>query len=134
MFQAKIDELTRRDPRYAYEAYEFLFAALAHAQGLLGRPPGPEGSEPDDVTARQLLDAIRDLALREFGPLAATVFRQWGVRQTDDFGEIVANLASANLMSLSAEDERGDFHAAFDLESMAEGLTIEVPREGEEER
>ena len=29
MHHPKLDELVRRDPRYAYEAYEFVFAALA---------------------------------------------------------------------------------------------------------
>ena len=133
MFQAKLDELTRRDPRYAYEAYEFVFAALAHSQQLLGHAPRPDG-EDEDVTARQLLGALRDLAVREFGLLAPTVFQLWGVRRTDDFGEIVDNLISAGLMSRTPEDARGEFHEAYDLATITEGLRIEAPREGEEER
>lgn len=131
MFQAKLDDLARRDGRYAYEAYEFIFAALAHAQEQLGRPTAG-AVEHDDITARQLLDAIRDLAVREFGLLAATVFRHWGVRRTDDFGELVANLASAGLMSLTDDDDRADFRDAFDLATITEGHTIDVPRDGEE--
>src|SRR5262245_46762732 len=80
MFQAKLDELTQQDPRYAYEAYEFVFAALAHTQELLGLSPRADG-DAEDVTARELLVAIRDLAVREFGLLAPTVFRHWGVRR-----------------------------------------------------
>ena len=93
----------RRDPRYAYEAYEFVFAALAHTQKLLGRePPREPGDEPEPhhhVSGPELLDGIRDLALREFGLMARTVFRLWGINRTDDFGEIVFNLVEANLMS-----------------------------------
>lgn len=129
MFQVKLDELTRRDPRYAYEAYEFLFAALGHAQQRLGRPAS---GEPEDITAGQLLEAIRELAVRDFGLLAPTVFRHWGVRRTDDFGELVANLASAGLMSLTADDDRGEFHDAFDLGAITQGHRIDVPRDGEE--
>ena len=42
----------------------------------------------------------------------------WGVRRTDDFGEIVFNLIDADLMSRTPEDSRADFHALFDLEAV----------------
>jgi uncharacterized repeat protein (TIGR04138 family) len=73
MHHPKIAAVTRLDPRYAYEAYEFVFAALAHAEKLLGRssagPAGgttPSASRPH-LTGAELLHGIRDLALREFG-------------------------------------------------------------------
>lgn len=130
MQHPKLAELVHRDPRYAYEAYEFVFAALAHTQRLLGHVPRPDG-EDEDVSARDLLAALRDLAVREFGLLAPAVFRHWGVRRTDDFGEIVENLVEAGLMSLTAEDDRRAFHEAYDLGGITEGLRIEAPREGE---
>src|SRR4051794_7257518 len=114
----KLDELVRRDPRYALEAYEFLYAALEHTQQLLDRQP-PEGKAPDEehhVTGPELLDGIRDLALREFGLMARTVFRLWGINRTDDFGEIVFNLIEANLMSKTDEDCRADFVGVYDLD------------------
>ena len=42
MHHAGLAEVVRRDPRYAYEAYEFIFAALNHTQKLLGKAPRPE--------------------------------------------------------------------------------------------
>jgi uncharacterized repeat protein (TIGR04138 family) len=115
----KLAELVRRDPRYAYEAYEFVFAALAHTQMLLGRQPTPvsSGSDPaDHVTGVQLLHGIRDLAQREFGLMARTVFRLWGINSTGDFGEIVFNLVEARLMCKTAEDDRRDFVDVYDLD------------------
>jgi uncharacterized repeat protein (TIGR04138 family) len=44
MHHPKLDEVVQGDPRYTYEAYEFVFAALAHTQRLLGRVPPQEGS------------------------------------------------------------------------------------------
>ena len=35
----KLAEVVKRDPRYTYEAYEFVFQALQHAQKRLGRLP-----------------------------------------------------------------------------------------------
>jgi uncharacterized repeat protein (TIGR04138 family) len=135
MHHPKLDELVRRDPRYAYEAYEFIFAALAHTQKLLGRvPPADAPPEQDHhVTGPQLLEGVRDLALREFGLMARTVFRMWGINRTDDFGEIVFNLVESNLMSKTTEDDRLDFHDLYDLDQvLVRDYRIEMPEEGED--
>ena len=119
MHHPRLAELVRRDPRFAYEAYEFLFEALAHTQKMLGRQPLPAGQEPEPanhVTGQQLLDGIRDLALQEFGLMARTVFRLWGIEKTDDFGDIVFNLVEANLMSKQPTDSRDDFRDRYDLD------------------
>ncbi len=123
-----LEEVVKRDPRYAYEAYEFIFAALAHTQKLLGRDP--DSAEEDGehhVSGPELLNGARDLALREFGLMARTVFRMWGINGTADFGEIVFNLIEANLMSKTARDERSDFAGVYDLdEALVEGYCIPV--------
>jgi uncharacterized repeat protein (TIGR04138 family) len=131
MHHSGLADVVRRDPRYAYEAYEFLFEALKHTQGMLGRLPREEGGgevgPQHHVSGRELLDGIRDLALREFGLLARTVFRLWGIERTDDFGEIVFNLVEAGLMSKTDEDTRADFHAAYDLdEALVQGYQIRL--------
>src|SRR5262245_24198731 len=122
MQHPQIAELCRRDARYAYEAYEFLFAALAHTQKMLGRTtplgPGEEPGPSHHVRGPELLDGIRDLALREFGFMARTVFRLWGINRTDDFGEIVFNLVEANLMSKTDNDSRDDFRNVYDLDQV----------------
>jgi uncharacterized repeat protein (TIGR04138 family) len=120
MHHPKLAELVRRDPRYAYEAYEFVFAALAHTQKILGRSvpddPPVEPGPNHHVSGRELLHGIRDLALREFGLMARTVFHLWGIDKTDDFGEIIFNLVDANLMSKTPTDSRADFHNVYDLD------------------
>jgi uncharacterized repeat protein (TIGR04138 family) len=113
-----IEELVRRDPRYDYRAYEFVFEALAYTTKTLGRPAPAEGKVEahHHVSARELLEGIRQLALNEFGFMARVVFRMWGVNQTDDFGEIVFRLVEAKLMSKTDQDQRADFHAVYDLD------------------
>jgi uncharacterized repeat protein (TIGR04138 family) len=135
MHHAGLAEVVRRDPRYAYEAYEFVFAALNHTQKRLGRAPRLEAAEeagPEHhVTGKELLEGIRDLALQEFGLLARVVFHLWGIDRTDDFGEIVFNLVESNLMSKTEEDTRKDFHDLFDLDkALTEGYRIRA--DGEE--
>ncbi len=120
MYQARIAEVVRRDPRYVYEAYEFVFAALGHTQRMLGRVPSEEEAAAPGpqyhVSGRELVEGIRDLALREFGRMARVVFRIWGINRTADFGEIVFNLVRANLMSKTDQDSLADFTDVYDLD------------------
>jgi uncharacterized repeat protein (TIGR04138 family) len=132
MHHSGLAEVVRKDPRYTYEAYEFVFAALHHTQKMLGRQPreqpGEAMPEPHHhVSGKELLQGVRDLALREFGLMARTVFRMWGIQRTDDFGEIVFNLVESNLMSKTSEDCREDFHAVFDLDkALVQDYRIQV--------
>ncbi len=142
MQKPRLEDVVRRHPCYAYEAYEFLFLALAHTQKMLGRvPPEPSaaeaGPEPKSeepgsesryhVTGRELLDGVRDLALQQFGLMARTVFRMWGINRTDDFGQMVFNLVEAGLMSKTERDDLSDFRDVYDLdEALVRGYRIEV--------
>ncbi len=131
MHYAGLAEVVRRDPRYVYEAYEFVFEALRYTQAMLDRlPPEERGGEPGaqhHVSGRELLEGIRQYALRQFGLMARTVFHLWGIDRTDDFGEIVFNLVEANLMTRTEHDQRSDFHAVFDLDqALAEGYQIKL--------
>jgi uncharacterized repeat protein (TIGR04138 family) len=136
VFHPGLAEVVRNDARYQYEAYEFVFYALHHTQKLLGREQAaavergelPPAAEPHQhVSGPELLEGIRDLALREFGRMARTVFRLWGIERTDDFGEIVFNLIDAGMMSKTDEDCREDFRGVYDLDrALLEGFQIQL--------
>jgi uncharacterized repeat protein (TIGR04138 family) len=130
----KLVAVVRRDPRYAYEAYEFVFQALDHTQKMLGRAVVDETSDPAEprnhVSGRQLLHGIRDYALQEFGLMARVVFRMWGIERTGDFGAIVFNLINAELMSKTSEDSLADFEDVYDLdEALVGGFRIVTEEE-----
>lgn len=124
----RILELVRVEPRYAYEAYEFVCDAVTFTQERLGRarPSDDESQEEEPnrhVNGMELLRGACDLALRDFGPMAAIVFRMWGVRTTDDFGEMVFRLIRAERLSKSDEDDIDDFRDLFDLDkALTNGL------------
>ena len=48
------------------------------------------------MTGQELCEGIRQLALKAFGPMVPTVFEYWGVRKTDDFGEMVWKLITSH--------------------------------------
>jgi uncharacterized repeat protein (TIGR04138 family) len=117
-FNAKLSEVVARDPRFAYEAYEFVYQALDHTLKMQDRATGAErGDDPRHVSGRELLEGIRCLALQEFGRMARTVFQRWGLRSTEDFGAIIFNLVDAELMSKTDEDNLDDFKAGFDFDA-----------------
>jgi uncharacterized repeat protein (TIGR04138 family) len=129
-----VQRIVERDPRYTCEAYEFVFRALRHTQEMLDRVPRAEFGDVSaaetsrcHVSGPELLDGIRDLALREYGLMARTVFKMWGVNRTDDFGEIVFNLVEAGQMSKTEEDTRHDFRNVYDLdETLVRSYRIEL--------
>jgi uncharacterized repeat protein (TIGR04138 family) len=133
-FLNKLMSVVRQDPRYAYEAYEFVFQALEFTQKQLGHELPDETTDPAEphnhVSCRQLLEGIRALGIQEFGLMAPVVFRMWGVHESGHFGAIVFNLIEAKLMSKTDEDSRAEFHGVFDIdETMTQGFRIVVEEE-----
>lgn len=118
-------ELVARDPRYAPEAYHFLFEALDWT--LQQRGGGRR-----HVSGEEIMDSVRALALEQFGFMARTVLEHWGVHETLDFGEIVFNLIEADLLQKTADDRREDFvglygfDTAFDDAFMQELTAVEL--------
>lgn len=114
----KIIELTRQDPRYAYEAYDFACEAVTYTQQLLGRCSDEDSDEEVDhhVSGAELLRGACALAVRDFGMMAPIVFKLWGIHSTDDFGELVFALIRVEKLSKSEQDDPEDFHDLFDLD------------------
>ena len=125
----RILELCREDPRFAYEAYEFVCDAVTFTQERLGRSEGEEGDPDADrhVSGAELLRGVCDLAVRDFGMMAPVVFRQWGVRTTDDVGAMVFNLIKVERLSKSDRDAPEDFRDLFDLHrALADGFALTI--------
>jgi len=117
MYEAAFLELIQRirekDPRYEREAYAFVREGLDFTVKMLEKPREGAGRH---VTGQELLDGLRKFALQEFGPMALTVLRTWGVNRSRDFGEIVFNLVEAGCLGRTEEDSREDFDNGYDFE------------------
>ncbi len=127
-------ELTRSEPRYSYEAYQFVCDAVNFTQDRLGRVL--EEDRPGDeqhVSGGELLRGACAFAVQEYGLMAPVVFKLWGIRSTDDFGEMVFRLIEAERLSKSDRDDPEDFRDLFDIEkALAEefkqGTGVAPPR------
>jgi uncharacterized repeat protein (TIGR04138 family) len=111
------------DPRYKFEAYQFVGAGLEYAQEVLGmgkprrgRPRRGQKNPQRHVTGQELCWALRDLAHRQYGRMAKLVLASWGIYTTRDFGAIVYNLIRIGKMSLSDGDRIEDFDDVYDFE------------------
>ena len=121
-------ELCRQTPHFAYEAYEFVCEAVTFTQERLGRDADPDDPATDrHVSGAELLRGVCDLAIREFGMMAPVVFRQWGVRTTDDIGKMVFSLIEVGRLSKSDRDAPEDFHELFDLHrALSDGFALTI--------
>jgi uncharacterized repeat protein (TIGR04138 family) len=114
-FKKTVAEICARDTRYAADGYYFLCEALDYTVKALKKPP--EGVERH-VSGKELAEGIRDYALQEFGPLALTVLRTWGIQRTEDFGELVFHLVEAGKLGKTEKDTRADFAHVYDFDEV----------------
>ena len=146
------DELAQviaNDPRYSLEAYALVLESLSQARQVklknaprdrpdaaavkLSPKKARPGSEPPakprvsgHVNGPELCDALRRLALRQYGLLAATVLAHWGVRSTSDVGNIVYNMIGAGGLEKTESDSRSDFDNLFDFETVFKASSQEA--------
>ena len=111
-FDLKVNQIMVRDQRYRREAYVFVREALDFTRRIISRE---DRQNIRHVTGQQLLDGIRQFALKEFGPMAATVLEEWGVTSCPDFGEIVFNMVEVGLLGLTDQDRREHFQNGYDF-------------------
>jgi len=113
-----------RDPRYSIHAYLFVFEALEFTKNLKKRARGRARASsrsvptPRHVSGRELCDGARRLVLEQYGMMALTVLKLWGLRSTSDLGEVVYNLIAAGELEKTPTDSRTDFDNVFDFDNV----------------
>ena len=110
-FDEAVRQCISHDPRYHPEAYDFVRDALHVAVKRFC-----EGNEDKHVGGQQLLEGVREHALREYGPMSLFVLRQWGVNSGIDIGHIVYNLIETKYFGKSKGDSLEDFTQGYDFE------------------
>src|SRR3954465_1784943 len=111
-FAETLDSIVASDPRYQREAYVFLRDALDYTTKQQKKTKGASvrhGAGPE------LLEGVRQCALKEFGPMVVTVLSYWGIRSTEDIGHMVFNLIGAGIFGKTEEDSIEDFKNGFDF-------------------
>jgi len=102
-------KMLNKDKRYELESYSFVMSSLDFTIKGLGRK--------GHVTGQELLEGIKGYALEQFGPMARSVLAHWGIKTTDDFGEIVFNMIDAGMLGKTECDSKEEFRDRFDFKS-----------------
>lgn len=111
-FAEALDSIVATDPRYQRDAYAFLRDALDFTTKQQKKI---KGVSVRHVTGPELLDGVRQYALKEFGPLVITVFDNWGIHSCEDVGNMVFNLIGAGIFGKTEEDSIEDFKNVYDF-------------------
>jgi uncharacterized repeat protein (TIGR04138 family) len=105
--RGKIETIRSRDRRYHADAYLLVLDAVETV--LL------EIAQARHISGAELCRGLRTLAAARFGPMAKEVLNFWGVRSTEDFGNIVFNLVDAGLLLTTEHDRIEDFIDVYEF-------------------
>ena len=111
-FEEQIGTARKLDDRYSTDAYFFLRDALDFT---VRERRDQSDTEERHVSGPELLDGFRRLAISQYGPMVPTVLEEWGIRKTDDVGEMVFNLIELGAFGKNESDSKSDFEAVYDF-------------------
>ncbi|MEO5753135.1 MAG: Minf_1886 family protein, partial [Chthoniobacterales bacterium] len=109
-FAEALDSIVAADQRYHRDAYVFLRDALDYTTKQQKKT---KGAAVRHVAGPELLDGVRLYALKEFGPMALTVFSYWGIERCEDIGAMVFNLIGAGIFGKTEQDSPEDFKSVY---------------------
>ena len=112
-FAEALESIVANNPRYHRDGYIFLRDALDFTTTQQKKI---KGVSVRHVTGPELLDGVRQHALKEFGPMVMTVFDSWGIQSCEDVGHMVFNLIGAGVFGKTEEDSIKDFKNVYDFE------------------
>jgi uncharacterized repeat protein (TIGR04138 family) len=125
-FAEAVDDIVRVDGRYDRDAYYFVREGLDFTIKMLKKDSRGTGRH---VSGQELLDGLRRYALDQFGPMAKTVFTHWGVKQCEDFGEIVFRMVDRGILGKTEQDTLDDFRGGYDFDEAFVKPYRPAPRE-----
>jgi uncharacterized repeat protein (TIGR04138 family) len=111
-FEQSIMSILKRDRRFDPDAYFFLKEALDFT---LKRVTDGSG-QSRHVSGPELLAGFRDHALEQYGPMAATLMNEWGLRKCQDVGDMVFHLIEEQVFGKQDSDKKEDFSEVFDFQ------------------
>ena len=112
-FAEVVEQICEKDLRFSIDAYHFVQEGLNHTLKSLKR--GGQHAHRH-VSGQELLHGLREFALKEYGPMSKAVLNEWGIKTTDDFGQIVFNLVNASVLGKNDTDSPSDFKNVFSFD------------------
>lgn len=111
-FEQSVISILQKERRFHPHAYFLLKDALDFT---LKRITASNGGQPRHVTGAELVLGFRDFALEQFGPMASTLLREWGVTDSSHIGAMVFHLIDEQVFGKQESDTPEDFVGVIDL-------------------
>ena len=112
-FEDIVDQIVRKYPDYAPEAYAFMRQALDASVQRYRKPD----SNPH-LSAEELYLGFCATALEEFGPMAKAVMELWNINSSEDVGAIVYHLIEFGVFGRQPGDTREQFNRLRSLSAL----------------
>ena len=111
--ESAINAIVRSDPRFDPGAFHLVRESLDFTVERMAK--NGQG-EKRHVTGRELLTGFREFALQEYGPMAATLLADWGIKSCRNVGEIVFLLIDCGVFGKQDSDSLDDFSEIYTFE------------------
>ncbi len=106
----KFNRLLKKHKEYDSEAYSYIYEVLDYTEKNIAKK-----SKSEQVSARELTEGFKSYTINKFGCLARTVLNEWGVKTTNDIGNIVFYLIEFDLMAKQKSDKIEDFYEVYNF-------------------
>ena len=105
-----VSQIVQEDPRYHVDSYEFVMEALSFAQRKF--------RNVKHISGHEFLEGIKGLLIKKFGPMTIPVLNYWGVKKTEDFGNIVFNMEQYKIIARDSQDQYETFKDGYDFQEV----------------
>lgn len=117
-FYELVEHICEKDKRYKADSYEFIMEAVRFSQVKFAKA--------GHVSGKELLEGVRDLAVKKFGPMTRSVFQHWGISTTEDFGNIVFNMIDNKLLQKTESDCLDDFKNVYSFDEAFKNVVPDI--------
>lgn len=104
------DDIVAKDPRYNARAYALLMDVI-HYLGEGGK----------HMSSVDIMEEFKERALDQYGPLTYTVLTEWGLKRTEDLGEMMFNLVEGRRVRKDENDTPESFAGGYDFKEVFKG-------------
>ena len=112
-FEHAVASILEKEKRFQPGAYFLVREALDFTVDRLSRETN---GEKRHVSGKELLQGFRDYVLQEYGPMSATLLRDWKIQKCRHVGEIVFLFIENGIFGKQDSDTLDDFDEIYSFE------------------
>jgi len=112
-FENAVSSILEKEKRFQPGAYFLVREALDFTVERISRETN---GEKRHVSGKELLQGFRDYVLQEYGPMSATLLREWNIQECRNVGEIVFLFIENGVFGKQDSDTLDDFGEIYTFE------------------